>query len=97
MSNQGMSMKELSQMINSIMGHNVLSEQQLQRIMQGAKKAHDRGGMVAVIDYLMRVTQADIDPQEVLNFAEQVKSNPNMGMDILTGKKNIHPKKRRKK
>lgn len=79
--------KELTEMINAIIGHHVLTEEQMQRIMQGAKKAHDRGGMVAVLEYLMKVTQADVDFNELKQFADAVQANPNLGMDILQGKK----------
>lgn len=94
--NQGPSMKNLAQMINNIMGHRVLSEQQLNKIMEGAKKVYEKGGMPAVIQYLMRVTQADVDAQELTQFAENVKNNPQLGMDILEGKKSIRPPKKKK-
>lgn len=94
--NQGPPMKNLAQMINNIMGHRVLSEQQLNRIMEGAKKVYEKGGMPAVIQYLMRVTQADVDAQELTQFAENVKNNPQLGMDILEGKKSIRPPKKKK-
>lgn len=94
--NQGPSMKDLAQMINNIMGHRVLSEQQLNKIMEGAKKVYEKGGMPAVIQYLMKVTQADVDAQELTQFAESVKSNPQLGMDILEGKKSIRPPKKKK-
>lgn len=90
------SMQGLAQMINSIIGHNVLTEQQLKRIMQGAQKAHHQGGMGAVIDYLMKVTQADVDKQELTQFAEQVQSNPDVGREILRGKRNVRYTRKRK-
>lgn len=89
-------MKDLTQMINNIMGHKVLSEQQLTKIMEGAQKALQRGGMPAVIQYLMKVTQADVDAEELTKFAENVKNNPQMGMDILQGKRSIRPPKKKK-
>lgn len=94
MSGNGPSMRDLTQMINSIMGHQVLSEQQLQQIMSGAKRAHDRGGMNAVLEYLMKVTQADVDMRELKEFAKDVKANPHKGMDILQGKKRLPRKKK---
>lgn len=95
MSGQGLTMKQLAEMINGVMGRNVLNEHQLQQIMEGARRANDRGGMSAVLDYLMKVTQADIDKSELHRFADQVQSNPQMGMDILLGKKK--PSSRRKR
>jgi hypothetical protein len=90
----GPSFKELTNMINSIMGQNVLTEKQLEKIMEGAKKASERGGMSAVLDYLMKVTQADVDRNELTEFADQIRENPSLGMDILKGKKKIDPKKK---
>jgi len=87
MTNKGPSVKELTLMINSVLGQNVLTEQQLNHILQGAKKAHQQGGMNAVLDYLMRVTQADVGKQELKQFADSVRANPKMGMDILQGKR----------
>jgi hypothetical protein len=87
MTNRGPSVKELTQMINSVLGQSVLTEQQLNQILQGAKKAHQQGGMNAVLDYLMRVTHADVGKQELKQFADSVQSNPKMGMDILQGRR----------
>ncbi|MBD1370917.1 hypothetical protein IC620_00890 [Hazenella sp. IB182357] len=95
--NENLSMKDLTQMINGIMGQKVLSEQQLERIMDGAKLAHQKGGMPSVLEYLMKVTQADVDMKDLKKFADDVQHNPNMGMDILKGNKNIKPNKRKKR
>jgi hypothetical protein len=88
-------LKQLTQMINTIMGQRVLSEEQLGQIMAGAKKSFDRGGMPDVIEYLMKVTQADVDKQELTQFAESIRNNPQLGKDILEGKKNIHNGKKK--
>lgn len=91
--NNGLSIKELAQMINAIMGRRVLTEDQLSKIMDGAKVAYDKGGMNAVLEYLMKVTQADVDMGVIKKFAENVQSNPAMGMDILQGKQRLPRKK----
>jgi hypothetical protein len=93
LADQGITIKELTQMINSIMGGRVLTEEQLERILHGARQAHDKGGMNAVLDYLMKVTQADVDFDQLKQFAKNVQTDPNLGMDILKGKKKI-PRKR---
>lgn len=87
------SIKDLAQMINSVMGQRVLSEQQLQQIIQGAKNARERGGMNAVLEYLMKVTQADVDMGELQKFAKEVEKNPNQGMEILKGKRKLNRKR----
>ncbi|MFC7441443.1 hypothetical protein [Laceyella putida] len=94
MSGNSLSMKDLTELINNVMGQQVLSEQQLTQIMRGAKKAHEQGGMAAVLEYLMKVTQADVDMEELKQFADSIRVNPNMGMDFLTGKKKIRRKKK---
>ncbi|MBA4601480.1 hypothetical protein [Thermoactinomyces mirandus] len=93
MSRKGPSLKDLTQMINSVMGQPVLSEKKMERIMQGAKKAHDQGGMDAVLEYLMKVTQADVEFGELKKFANQIQKNPRKGLDILQGKKQPPRKK----
>lgn len=95
MSNQGLSMKQLADMINGIMGRKVLSEHQLQQIMEGAKRANREGGMNAVLDYLLKVTQADVDKGDLKRFANQIQANPQLGMDILQGRKRPNLKRRR--
>lgn len=89
------SLKQLTQMINTIMGQRVLSEEQLGQIMAGAKKAFDRGGMPQVIDYLMKVTQADVDKDELTQFAESVRANPQLGRDILEGRQQVRQGKKK--
>lgn len=93
MTGKGPSMRDLAHMINAIMGKSVLSESKMEQIMQGAKRAHDRGGMDAVLEYLMKVTQADVDFGELKKFANQVQKNPQKGLDILQGKRSIPRKK----
>ncbi|MXQ53757.1 hypothetical protein [Shimazuella alba] len=86
---------QLTNMINTVMGQKVLSEQQLGQIMNGAKRAFDKGGMPMVVEYLMRVTQADVDVEEVTQFAETIRANPQLGRDILEGKKSINQGKKK--
>jgi hypothetical protein len=97
MAGKGPSVKEMTQLINSVMGQNVLTEQQLNQILQGAKKANERGGMPAVLDYLMKVTQADVEKEEISRFADIVQQNPQMGMDILNGKKKLRGQDKKNK
>jgi hypothetical protein len=86
---------QLTNMINAVMGQKVLNEEQLGQIMAGAKRAFDRGGMPLVVEYLMKVTQADVDKEEVTQFAETIRSNPQLGKDILEGRKSLkHGKKK---
>ncbi|SEM69510.1 hypothetical protein [Lihuaxuella thermophila] len=92
MSGNGLPMQNLADMINQVMGKKVLTEQQLEQIMQGAQKALGQGGMTAVLEYLMKVTQADVEMDELVQFSHRVKSNPDLGMDILQGKKQISRK-----
>lgn len=96
MSQQNVDLKALTNMINSFMGTRVLSEQQLNVIMKGAKTALERGGMPAVIEYLMKVTQADVDKSELTQFAESVRKNPQIGKDILDGKRSLKGTKKKK-
>ncbi|WP_139279002.1 hypothetical protein [Seinonella peptonophila] len=97
MENREMTMKQLTEMINSVMGQQVLSEDQFKQIMDGAAKARDHGGMGAVLEFLMKVTQADVDFQELEQFANQVQTNPQMGLDILKGEKKAPAVKKKKK
>lgn len=95
MPTQGFSMKQLADMINGILGRNVLTEHQLQQIMEGAKRANQAGGMSAVLDYLIKVTQADVDKRELQKFADQIQANPRLGLEILKGRKSANLKRRK--
>ncbi|OYD09018.1 hypothetical protein [Paludifilum halophilum] len=97
MAGKGLSTKEMTQLINNVLGQRVLSEQQLNQILSGATKANERGGMGAVLEYLMKVTQADVGKQELKDFADSVQRNPQMGMDMLQGKKPVQPRGKRRK
>ena len=90
----GPSFKDLTNMINSVMGQDVLTEKQLEQIMSGAKKANDREGIEGVLGYLMKVTQADVDQDELKEFANQVQEDPGLGMEILQGKTKLNRKKK---
>jgi hypothetical protein len=50
--------------------------------------------MDAVLQYLMKVTQADVDFGELKRFANQVQKNPQKGLDILQGKSSLPRTKR---
>ncbi|WP_124728055.1 hypothetical protein [Staphylospora marina] len=90
---QGISIKDLVQMINTIMGGKVLTEEKMEKILHGARQAHEKGGMEAVLQYLMKVTQADVEMEELQQFAKRVQADPTMGMDILKGKRKLPRKK----
>ncbi|MBA4543660.1 MULTISPECIES: hypothetical protein [Thermoactinomyces] len=94
MAGNEITVKDLVQMINSVMGQRVLTEQQMEQILAGAKRAHDRGGMNAVLEYLMKVTRADVDFKELKQFADSIRADPSLGMDILQGKKKVPRKKK---
>ncbi|SDX50803.1 hypothetical protein SAMN05444487_1218 [Marininema mesophilum] len=89
MKGKGPNHKEMTQLINTMMGKDVLTEKQLGQILEGARRANERGGMSSVLDYLMKVTQADVDKKELTDFADSVRNNPDMGMDLLKGKRGI--------
>jgi pantothenate synthetase len=91
------SVKQMTEMINRMMGQRVLTEQQLNQILAGAKRANERGGMAAVLDYLMKVTQADVDKQELQDFAQDIQRNPQLGMDFLQGKRNVPRSRNRRR
>lgn len=94
MTGKGPSIKDLTHMINNVMGQNVLTERQLNHILQGAKKAGEQKGMSGVLDYLMHVTQADVSKEELQQFANTVRSNPQVGKEMLEGKKRHIPRRR---
>jgi len=65
------------------MGRSVITEEQLSKIIGEARRAHERGGMEAVFDYLLRVTQADVDRDSLRGFAEQVRRDPQKGVSMV--------------
>lgn len=97
MEEKQVNVEQLTQMINAVMGKEVLTAEKLRKILNGAVKAREHGGMDAVWEYLLKVTQADVDPQEIQQFANQVQSNPQLGMEILSGNKRAPLVKRHKR
>lgn len=75
--------REVASWVNSIMGRSVITEEQLSKIIGEARRAHERGGMEAVFDYLLRVTQADVDRDSLRGFAEQVRRDPQKGVSMV--------------
>lgn len=96
MSQQNIDLKRLTDLINSFMGGKVLNEQQLNVILNGAKTAYSRGGMPAVIEYLIKVTKTDVDKNELTQFAENIRNNPQIGKEILEGKRKITARKKKR-
>lgn len=64
--------KQMSQLINEVMGENVMSPNKLNKILHGAKKAHDKHGMDGMLKYLRHITKAPASMQELREFAQSV-------------------------
>lgn len=79
------STKQLAQMINQVLGQNVMSPSKLENILRHAKKAHDRNGLDGMLEYLQHVTKAPVSKQELRQFGRSVKQSgdPEQAMKSL--------------
>lgn len=92
------SKKDFAQLINSVLGENVMTEQKLDRILREAKKANKERGAEGVFDYLRKITNAPVTNDEIKNIADMVKNSggPQQALDQLKRQKIINDQQARK-
>lgn len=86
------SKKDFANLINSVLGQDVMTEQKLDRILQEAKKAHDTKGSDGLFDYLRRLTNAPVDNDQIRGIADVVKHSggPERALESLKKQKLIN-------
>lgn len=86
------SKKDFANLINSVMGQNVMNEQKLDRILQDAKKANATRGPEGLFDYLRELTNAPVNNDQIRDIADMVKKSgsPDKALKTLKSQKLIN-------
>lgn len=67
--------KDFANLINSVMGQDVMTEQKLDRILQEAKQANKTRGPEGLFDYLREITNAPVSNDQIRDIANVVKKS----------------------
>lgn len=67
--------KDFANLINSVLGEDVMTEQKLDRILREAKQANDSQGSDGLFDYLRELTNAPVSNDQIRNIANMVKNS----------------------
>ena len=86
------SKKDFANLINSVLGQNVMTEQKLEQILQEAKKANATKGPEGLFDYLRELTNAPVNNEQVRSIADMVRKSggPDQALKTLKEKKLVN-------
>jgi len=86
------SKKDFANLINSVVGQDVMTEQKLDRILREAKKANDTKGSEGLFDYLRELTNAPVNNDQIRGIADIVKNSggPDQALETLKSQKLIN-------
>lgn len=69
------SKKDFANLINSVLGQDVMTEQKLDHILQEAKKTNATKGPEGLFDYLRELTNAPVNNDQIRGIADMVKKS----------------------
>ena len=83
------SKKDFADLINSVVGQEIMTEQKLDRILRDAKKANETKGPEGLFDYLRQITNAPVSNDQIRGIAEMVKKSggPEQALETLKKQK----------
>lgn len=67
--------KDFANLINSVLGQDVMTEQKLDRILREAKHANDTQGPDGLFNYLRELTKAPVSNDQIRSIADMVKNS----------------------
>ncbi|PTM59703.1 hypothetical protein [Desmospora activa] len=87
MSQSGPSKKDFADLINQVLGRNVMNEQVMDRLLQNARKNYQQQGMNGIFEMVRQMTQAPIDNKEMKAMMDTIlgSSSPGDALDRLGG------------
>lgn len=87
MSQSGPSKKEFADLINHVLGRNVMNEKVMDRLLQEAKENYQRRGMDGIFDLVRQMTQAPFSNQEMKTMMDTIlhSSSPGQALERLGG------------
>ena len=73
MTNQKPTKKDFVDLINTVMGREVMNEDQLTQFLNEAKKIKDTRGTEGFVEYVQRVTNAPASTDQLQRLAKQIQ------------------------
>lgn len=91
MANQRPTPKDFVDLINTVMGQQIMTEDQLTRFLNEAKNVHDNRGTQGLLEYIQQVTNAPASQDQLENLANHIQQtgNPGSTIDFLMKEKLI--------
>lgn len=98
MANKKPTKKDFADLINTVMGQEVMNEEQLSNFLDSAKKVKDTRGTEGLLDYIQQVTNAPASKDQLKNLANNIQKNgsPSAALDFLKGEKLVSEQQLRK-
>lgn len=81
--------KDFVDLLNSVMGKEVMTENQLTRFLNEAKHVNDTQGTQGVLEYIQQVTNAPASKDQLSKLAKKIKQtgDPGVAIDFLKDEK----------
>lgn len=85
MTNQRPTKKDFADLINTVMGRQVMTEQQLDQFLHEAKRVKDNQGTDGLVEYIQKITNAPASKDQLKGLAEQIQKTGSAGsaLDFL--------------
>lgn len=85
-------------LINSVMGKKIMSEDQLTQFLDNAKRVKDTSGTEGFLEYVQKMTNAPASKEQLKKLADNIHEtgNPFSAMDFLKNEKLISEHQLRK-
>jgi hypothetical protein len=87
------SKKNFADIINQLVGENVMTERKLDLLLEQAKKSYEQQGVNGLFDYMREVTQAPVDNQQMKQLMDTMiqSGGPNRAFDRLSQQQWLSP------
>ena len=98
MADQKPTKKDFVNLINTVMGQEVMTENQLTDFLDNAKKINDSKGTEGLLEYVKQVTNAPASKDQLRELANRIKKtgNPIEALDFLKSEKLLSEQQTRK-
>ena len=98
MANKKPTKKDFVDLINTVMGQNVMTEDQLTQFLNNAKKAKDTRGTEGLLEYVQKVTKAPDSKDQLSRLSDEIQKsgNPAKAIDFLQKEKLLSESQMRK-
>ncbi len=98
MANQKPTKKDFVDLINTVMGQEIMTEDYLTQFLNEAKKVKDTRGTEGLVEYVQRITNAPASTDQLQRLAKQIQETGSVGaaLEFLKDEKLISDLQARK-